>query len=126
MATTLGVGRWSVRRLYQRWRIHGLRALVTRQTRKSYSFEFKVQAVRRTLAGEPKTELAKELELPSPKLLEAWVRTFRCEGDDGLRPNSGAARPRPRHPRRSPGWSGCAVRTSSCAPRTPTWEKYGP
>ncbi|MBB5489854.1 helix-turn-helix domain-containing protein [Nocardiopsis metallicus] len=59
---------------------------MTKQAKKSYSFEFKVEAVRRLLAGEPKTELAKELELSSPKLLESWVRTYRTQGSEGLRP----------------------------------------
>lgn len=86
VATSLGVSRWPVRRLYQRWRIHGPGALVAQQAKKSYSFEFKVKAVRRLLAGEPKTALAKELELSSPKLLESWARTYRTQGAEGLRP----------------------------------------
>lgn len=86
VAASLEVSRWPVRRLYQRWRIHGPGALVTKQEKKSYSFEFKVEAVRRLLAGEPKTELARELELSSPKLLESWARTYRAQGSEGLRP----------------------------------------
>lgn len=86
VATTLGVPRGPIRRLYQRWRIHGQGVLVAQQAKKSYSFEFKIEAVRRFLAGEPKTDLAKELELSSPKLLETWVRTYRNQGQEGLRP----------------------------------------
>ncbi|WP_306371666.1 helix-turn-helix domain-containing protein, partial [Nocardiopsis sp. CC223A] len=97
-ATTLGVSRWPVRRLYQRWRIHGPGALVAKQAKKSYPFEFKAEAVRRALAGEPKTELAKELELSSPKLLETWVRTFRREGEDGLRPKQRGRPPKTETP----------------------------
>jgi len=59
---------------------------VAQQAKKSYSFEFKVEAVRRFLAGELKTELAEELELSSPKLLETWARTYRDQGSEGLRP----------------------------------------
>lgn len=54
--------------------------------KRTYSFEFKAEVVRRALAGEPKTELARELELSSPKLLGTWVRTYRDQGQDGLRP----------------------------------------
>lgn len=86
VATTLGVPRGPIRRLYQRWRIHGPGALVAKQAKKTYSFEFKVEAVRRFLAGEPKTELASELELSSPKQLETWARTYRDQGEDALRP----------------------------------------
>ncbi len=57
VATTLGVSRWPIRRLYQRWRIHGPGALVAKQADKSYSFEFKIQAVRRIPAGEENLEV---------------------------------------------------------------------
>lgn len=86
VASSLAVSRWPVRRLYQRWRIHGPGALVAQQAKKSYSFEFKVEAVHRLLAGEPKSELARELELSSPKLLESWARVYRAQGSEGLRP----------------------------------------
>ncbi|PSK81881.1 transposase-like protein [Murinocardiopsis flavida] len=86
VATTLGLPRGPIRRLYQRWRIHGPGALVAKQAKKSYSFEFKIEAVRRFLTGELKTELAQELELSSPTLLETWARTYRDQGEDGLRP----------------------------------------
>lgn len=98
VATTLGVPRGPIRRLYQRWRIHGPGVLVAKQAKKSYSFEFKIEAVRRFLAGEPKTELAKELELSSPKLLETWVRTYRNQGQDGLRPKQRGRPPKTQAP----------------------------
>lgn len=100
VAAFLGVSRWAVRSLYRRWRIHGPGALVAKQAKKSYSFEFKVEAVRRLLAGEPKTELAQELELSSPKLLESWVRTYRTQGSEGLRPKQ-RGRP-PKSPSQEP------------------------
>lgn len=62
-------------------------ALVARTTRKSYSFEFRAEAVRRALAGGSKSELAKELELSTPKLREKWVRTYPDQGQEGLRPS---------------------------------------
>lgn len=86
VATSLGVSRWAVRHLYRRWRIHGRGVLVAKPTKTSYSFEFKAEAVRRCLAGEPKAGLAQELGLSTPKLLEKWVRTYRNEGEEGLRP----------------------------------------
>lgn len=75
-------------------RIHGQGALVAKQAKKSYSFGFKVEAVRRLLAGEPKTESAKELELSSPKLLEIWGRAYRDQGPEGLGPKQRGRLPR--------------------------------
>lgn len=37
--------------------------------------------------------LAQEFDLSSPKLVEAWVRIYRDEGEDGLRPKP-TGRPR--------------------------------
>ncbi|GAB2491436.1 helix-turn-helix domain-containing protein [Nocardiopsis aegyptia] len=86
VATTLGVPRGPIRRLHERWRIHGPGALVAKQAKKSYSFALKVEAVRRFLAGEPRTEPASELGLSSPKQLETWARVYRDQGEDALRP----------------------------------------
>ncbi|GHD24943.1 hypothetical protein GCM10007147_21670 [Nocardiopsis kunsanensis] len=71
---------------------------MAKPTKKPYSFEFKARAVRRCLAGESKTDLAQELGLSTPKLLESWVRTYRNEGEEGLRPKR-----RGRPPRRAEG-----------------------
>lgn len=101
VATSLGVVRWPVRRLFQRWKIHGRVALVSKPTKRSFSFEFKLDAVRRFLAGEAATELATELGLSSPSLLKTWARTYRRDGEDGLRPKP-KGRP-PREPESTPG-----------------------
>lgn len=97
VATSLGVARWPVRSLFQRWKLHGRLALVSKPTKRSFSFEFKLDAVRRFLAGEPATELAAELGLSSPKLLKTWARIYRRDGEDGLRP-----KPKGRPPREKP------------------------
>ena len=86
VARSLGVARWPVRSLYRRWKIHGRLALVRKPTKRSFSFEFKLLAVRRFLAGEVAAEVAAELGLSSPLLLKTWARTYRREGEDGLRP----------------------------------------
>lgn len=84
VATQLGIGGRAVGRLYDRWRIRGGGALVTKPTRRSFSFEVKRDIVLRFLAGETTRALAQEFDLSSPKLIEAWVRTYRAEGEDGL------------------------------------------
>ncbi|UNK45043.1 helix-turn-helix domain-containing protein [Arthrobacter sulfonylureivorans] len=68
---------------------------MTKQTKQSYSFEFKLALVERFLAGETAPDLAAEVSLSSPRLLETWVRAYRREGVDALRPKP---RGRPRKP----------------------------
>jgi transposase len=98
VASSLGVGRPPVKRLYDRWRVRGTGALVAKpRDRQSYSFEFKLEVVRRYLAGETKVELAREFDLSSPKLIEMWARKYRNEGEDGLRPKQ------PGRPPKEPG-----------------------
>jgi transposase len=81
----LDAPRVPVRALYGRWRIHGQGVLVSRPA-KSYSFEFKLALVQRFLAGETGPDLAVEAGLASRELLQKWVRVYRLEGEDGLRP----------------------------------------
>lgn len=76
-----------VRGLYGLWRIHGRGVLVTKAPR-SYSFEVKMALVQRFLAGESGPELAIEAGLSSRQLLQKWVRAYRLEGEDGLRPKT--------------------------------------
>jgi transposase len=86
-ATHLGVSRWPVRDLYRRWRVHGMGALVGKPTKSSYSFEFKLDVVRRVLdEGATGEQLAHEYQLSSGKLVQSWVRAYRRHGEDGLRP----------------------------------------
>lgn len=101
VATSLGAARWPVRSLFHRWRLHGRLALVSKPTKRSFSFEFKLDTVRRFLAGEAAAELAAELGLSSPKLLKTWARIYRRDGEDGLRPRP-KGRPS-REPESAPG-----------------------
>ena len=99
VAARLGVGRPVVKRLHDRWRVRGTGSLVVkRPDRRSYSFEFKLEVVRRFLAGETKVDLAREYELSSPKLIETWARKYRNEGEDGLRPKQVGRPPKPAGP----------------------------
>ena len=70
---------------------------MTKPTKRSFSFEFKLDAVRRFLAGESKVALAKELQLSSPELIEKWARQYRNEGETVCARSRRAAR------RQSPG-----------------------
>ncbi|MFF2247048.1 helix-turn-helix domain-containing protein [Arthrobacter sp. NPDC058130] len=72
--------------LYRRWRIRGQGALVTKPTKRSYSFDFKLALVERFLDGETAPDLAAEADLSSPVLLMSWVRSYRRDGADALRP----------------------------------------
>lgn len=55
--------------------------------KRSFTFEFKLEVVRRFVDGEATAiELACEHDLSSPKLVENWVRAYRREGEEALRP----------------------------------------
>jgi transposase len=85
VAARLGVSRTPVRRLLQRWLLHGVEVLVD-EPRRSYSFEVKRDLVHRFLAGEDPEALAREGGLSSALLLRKWVSLFRKDGEDALRP----------------------------------------
>ncbi|MGO4692618.1 transposase [Glaciibacter sp. 2TAF33] len=57
------------------------------RTKTAYSFEFKLDLVRRVLCGEAAPgELAQEHGISSPNLVKKWVRAYRRDGEDALRP----------------------------------------
>ncbi|WP_072754439.1 helix-turn-helix domain-containing protein [Rhodococcus maanshanensis] len=95
VATKLDASRSAVDRLYDRWRVRGRGALVTKPGKRSFSFEFKLDVVQRFLAGETKVTLAREFDLSSPKLIETWARAYRNEGEEGLRPKRAGRPPGP-------------------------------
>ena len=95
VATRLGVSVWPVDRLYDRWRVRGGAALVSKPSKGSFSFEFKLEVVQRFLAGETQLDLAREFDLSSPNLVRTWVRVYRHEGEDGLRPKRRGRPPKP-------------------------------
>jgi transposase-like protein len=87
VATHLSVSRWPVRSLYRRWSVHGLGALVAKPTKSTYSFDVKLEVVRRFIDEEDSVQqLVHEYGLSCDQLVKAWVRTYRRHGEDGLRP----------------------------------------
>ena len=86
VATKLGVSRRAIGGLYDRWRVRGGTTLVTKPTKRLFSFEFKLAVVQRFLAGETKVDLAREFQLSSPALIKKWASEYRNDGEDGLRP----------------------------------------
>ena len=93
VATQLRVSVRAIGRLHDRWRVRGGTVLVSKPTKGVFSFEFKIAAVQRCLAGENKIALSKELGLSSSTLISKWVRLYRDEGEGGLRPKQ-KGRPR--------------------------------
>lgn len=100
VARRLGVSSHVIKTLHDRWRLYGEEALVTKPTRRSFSFELKHEVVQRFRAGETKIALAQEFALSSPQLVGQWDRTYRDEGADGLRSKR---RGRPRRDPDAPG-----------------------
>lgn len=86
-AIRLGVSKTAVGRLHDRWLLRGAGALMMTPGRRSFTFEFKLEVVRRFVEGEASAiELAREHDLSSSKLVEKWVRAYRRDGEDALRP----------------------------------------
>lgn len=99
VATQLRLSGHAIKALFDRWRLHGRDAIVTRSTKRTFAFEVKREIVQRHLAGETKLALAREFDLSSPNLITAWARIVRDEGEDGLRPKpKGRRRPAPDAP----------------------------
>ncbi|MBB4966436.1 helix-turn-helix domain-containing protein [Saccharothrix violaceirubra] len=60
---------------------------MAKQGRRSFTFEFKLEVVRRFVdGGASALELAREHDLASPKQVETWARLYRRDGEDALRP----------------------------------------
>lgn len=85
-AHQLGAGRHPVQMLFRRWSLHGRLSLVEKPTKQTYSFEIKKEVVDRALAGETRMDLAREFNLSSDQLVKEWLRAFRADGYDGLKP----------------------------------------
>lgn len=57
-----------------------------RRTNKSYSYELKLDAVQRVLAGESVLNVAKKLEVTDPDYIYKWIEKFNIYGEVGLKP----------------------------------------
>lgn len=79
VANRLGVKRDQVRRLENRFRLHGRLCLVSKPTKKQNSFEMKMEILRRYRAGELKSDLAEEfgVSVSAPRKVAHW-RSLKC------------------------------------------------
>lgn len=93
-ARKLGLPFRPVNLLYDRWVLHGRMALVARDTKAVYSWEFKRSVVARFLAGESARQLAAEFNFSSVDIVYSWVRVWRLAGDEGLRPKRPGRKPK--------------------------------
>jgi transposase-like protein len=68
---------------------------VAKPTKTSYSFEFKLEVVRKVVDdGVTAEQVAGEHGLSSDKLVQTWVRTYRRLGEDGLKPKPKGRQPK--------------------------------
>jgi transposase-like protein len=93
-ATHLGLSPWVVRNLHRRWVLHGRKALVARQSRASYTFEFKLDVVRKAQEGASYQQLAEDFGLPSGRTVQGWVQRYNRLGEDGLEPKPKGRQPK--------------------------------
>lgn len=82
----LEVRRDPVKKLHQRWKLHGRDVLMRKAKNTSYSYEFKLDVAQRHIDGEEAAALAAEHQLSSPMLVKSWSRTLRRYGPAGLAP----------------------------------------
>jgi transposase-like protein len=60
---------------------------MARPFKQSYPFEVKLEIVELFVSGQRSVnELASDYDLSSPQLVRNWVRLYRAQGQDGLRP----------------------------------------
>jgi transposase len=57
----------------------------TKRNNKSYSFELKLDAVTRVLAGESVKIVAKQLEVIDPDYIYKWIDKYQTYGEVGLK-----------------------------------------
>lgn len=93
VARVLDLPRRPVRSLWDRWRLVGQAAVVTKKTHRRYDADLKREVVERFLAGESKMSLAAEFELSSPRIVRKWAAIYREHGPAGLDPKP-VGRPR--------------------------------
>lgn len=85
VALALDLAQNPIQMLIQRWQLRGAGTVVTRG-RRQYSYETKLEIVRRHVAGESGRALAGEFDRPSPTTIASWTVISRRDGEDGLRP----------------------------------------
>ncbi|WP_067783059.1 helix-turn-helix domain-containing protein [Actinomyces vulturis] len=85
VAKELGVSRFPIHSLFDRWLTHGRACLTPKKTKTMYSMEFKKEIVRRYLSGETARMLTNEFEFSSEEIVRGWVRLWRKGGDKALR-----------------------------------------
>jgi transposase len=93
IAKQLKVPRNTVVRWVGHYRRQGDEGLEPAAMKQKYSTETKVAAVEAFLRGAVKTQVMKDFELRSDTSLERWVRIYRKDGPEGLRPKP-VGRPR--------------------------------
>ncbi len=93
-ARYLGVSRGPVREIHRRWVLHGRKVLVAKPTKTQYSFEFKLEVVRKVIdEGATAQQVAQEYGLSSASLVQTWVRAYRRLGEEGLKPKPKGRQP---------------------------------
>ena len=87
LARELGVSRITVQDFILRRSIFGDDGVMPQGKRSSYSFEEKLEAVRYHVdGGHTQKETCQKYGLRSVALLKRWVKLYREEGEDALRP----------------------------------------
>ncbi|MDU5925101.1 MAG: transposase [Finegoldia magna] len=77
----------NIRRWVNAYESQGYDGLKVSRTNNNYSFDFKLNVVNLYLTGEMSYQsLANELKINNPSIIAIWVKEFREEGIEGLKP----------------------------------------
>lgn len=84
-----------VREWVNAYRSLGYEGLKVSRTKKQYSLDFKLNVVNLYLTGEMSYQsLANELKINNPALISRWVKEFRQQGIEGLKPKKKGRAPK--------------------------------
>lgn len=67
---------WTFQKWLDKWRVHGLSVLITKESNTSYSKAFKRTVVTEHLSGKSLRVLMAEYKLQSTSLISSWVRQY--------------------------------------------------
>ena len=77
----------NIRRWVNAYESQGYDGLKVSRTNNNYSFDFKLNVVNLYLTGEMSYQsLANELKINNPPMIAKWVKDFKEEGIEGLKP----------------------------------------
>lgn len=96
IAKQFNVPNSTIKKIYDKYKIHGIEGIKHPFKNKKYSAEFKLEIIDRVFQGETKTCLAAEYNLPGAGTIVSWMKKYEKLGYNGLEGRQGRLRGRPK------------------------------